>query len=82
MTIAVDLGRKATKPTNQITDIQIYMSFRQNCQCSTVATERVLADLLNQAFSVHLCEYGHRNSAKVHNPLPSSKNGIQDVNSM
>ena len=48
------------------------LSFRQNCQGSIVATARVLADLLNQAFSVHLCVYGHRNSATFHNPLPSS----------
>ena len=26
----------------------------------------VLSDLLNQAFSVHLCENSHRNSATIH----------------
>ena len=44
------------------------LSFRHNCKCCSVATARmhVFSDPLNQAFSVHLCEYSHRNSAKVH----------------
>ena len=43
----------------------------------------VRSDLLNQAFSVHLCEYSHRNPARVHViSLAIFKNGVQDLNSM
>ena len=61
-------------------DIQMYiymlLSFRQNYHCCSVATARVLSDLLNKAFSEHrsvriYCS--HRNSATVH---------IQDENLM
>ena len=42
------------------------LSFIHNCQCCSLAAAKVLSDLLNQAFAVHLCEYSHGNSATIH----------------
>ena len=49
------------------------LSFRHDCLCCSVATARVLSNLLKQ---VHLCEHNHRNSAAVHIYLAIFKSGI------
>ena len=57
------------------------LSVRHNCQCCSVTAARVLHDLLNQAFSVHLCEYSRIGTLRqlqtyipyITYPLPSSK---------
>ena len=43
----------------------IIYRFNNNCQCCSFVAVRVLSDLLNQAFSVHLCELSHSNSPQT-----------------
>ena len=40
----------------------IIYRLNNNCQCCSFVAKRVLSDQLNQAFSVHLCEFSHSNS--------------------
>ena len=50
----------------KIDNYSVYRRFDNNCKYCSVATARIHSDVLNKAFSVHLCDYSHGNSAKAH----------------